>query len=58
MSHKHLDRYVQEFSGRHNIREHDTVDQTSQLAARMRGKRLKYEDLTASNGLKSGARSA
>ncbi len=58
MSHKHLDRYVQEFSGRHNIRELNTADQMSQLAARMRGKRLKYEDLTADNGLKSGARSA
>ena len=24
---KHLDRYVREFAERHNIREHDTIDQ-------------------------------
>ena len=29
---KHLDRYVREFSGRHNIRELDTVDQMSSVA--------------------------
>ena len=44
---KHLDRYVREFSGRHNIRELDTVDQMSSVARSMIGKRLKYRELTA-----------
>ena len=56
MSPKHLDRYVQEFAGRHNLRELDTLDQMGCVAKGMRGKRLKYEDLTADNGLSSGAR--
>ena len=56
MSHKHLDRYVQEFAGRHNLRELDTLDQMGCVAKGMRGKRLKYEDLIADNGLPNGAR--
>ena len=56
LSHKHLDRYVAEFVGRHNARELDTADQMSQLTRGMVGKRLKYEDLIAGNGMKSGAR--
>ena len=47
MSKKHLDRYVTEFSGRHNVRSLDTTDQMSSLACGMVGKQLKYEDLTA-----------
>ena len=47
MSAKHLDRYVTEFSGRHNDRERDTIDQMSRIAQGMVGKRLKYEDLIA-----------
>ena len=50
MSIKHLHRYVNEFAGRHNIRELDTLTQMSWLAASMSGKRLRYQDLTASNG--------
>ena len=46
MSEKHLGRYVHEFSGRHNNREADTVDQLSHMASRMVGKRLRYQDLT------------
>lgn len=45
MSPKHLDRYVSEFAGRHNIRELDTADQMRRIATRMDGKRLKYQDL-------------
>ena len=54
---KHLDRYVTEFSGRHNAREADTIDQMVGIVVGMAGKRLRYSDLTADNGLDSGARS-
>ena len=47
MSEKHLDRYVQEFSERHNIRGLDTEQQMEELFARMLGKRLMYSELTA-----------
>ena len=47
MSAKHLDRYVREFSGRHNIRELDTVKQMGAIARSMVGKRLKYRELIA-----------
>ncbi len=53
---KHLDRYVQEFAGRHNVREQDTADQLSEIALGMEGKRLKYKALIKDNGLPSGAR--
>ena len=55
---KHLDRYVSEFSGRHNVRDADTVSQMGAVAAGMVGKRLRYADLIADNGLESGARPA
>ena len=45
-SEKHCDRYVDEFAGRHNIRERDTADQMGHLAKEMVGKRLRYRDLT------------
>ncbi len=54
MSPKHLQRYVDEFAGRHNVRSADTVDQMKGLVTGMIGKRLRYEDLTADNGLSSG----
>ena len=57
MSHKHLERYVNEFSGRHNFRNADTINQMNELVSGMVGKRLRYTDLTADNGLASGARS-
>ena len=44
-SEKHLDRYVGEFAGRHNIREADTEDQMAIVARQAVGKRLRYADL-------------
>ena len=45
MSEKHLQRYVNEFAGRHNIRDMDTVDQMAHVVAGMVGRRLLYRDL-------------
>ena len=44
---KHLDKYVLEFSGRHNIRELDTTYQMESIVKNMEGKRLKFEDLVS-----------
>ena len=57
ISPKHLDRYVAEFSGRHNIRTADTRMQMARVGAGMVGKQLRYHTLIADNGLASGARS-
>ena len=56
ISPKHLDRYVGEFAGKHNIRNSDTLDQMGEVVAGMSGKQLRYSDLIADNGLDSGAR--
>ena len=58
ISPKHLDRYVQEFAGRHNIREQDTLEQKGTILSAMHGSGLRYKDLVAANGLPSGARAA
>ena len=55
MSPKHLGRYVIEFERRHNVRDEDTVEQMRAVVEGMGGKRLRYSDLTAPNGLSSGA---
>ena len=55
-SKKHLDRYVQEFVARHNLRERDTIDIMAATAEGGIGKRLRYKDLIAGNGLPNGAR--
>ena len=47
MSAKHLERYVTEFSGRHNDRPADTAVQMERLMKGMDGKRLRYRDLVA-----------
>lgn len=47
MSKKHLQRYVNEFAGRQNIREFDTMTQMSLIVRGMDNKRLRYKDLIA-----------
>ena len=56
ISPKHLDRYVQEFAGRHNVRESGTLVQMRDTVARLVGHRLLYRDLIADNGRASLAR--
>ena len=56
MSPKHLERYLNEFITRHNIRPLDTIDQMRAIVLGMDCKRLQYADLIAPNGLDSGAR--
>lgn len=45
VSPKHLDRYVPEFAGRHNVRQENTQAQIRALVSGMSGKRLRYADL-------------
>ncbi len=45
MSVKHPQRYINEFTARHNIREMDTADQMAHIVARLIGKRLLYREL-------------
>ena len=56
LSPKHMNRYVQEFAGKNNIRDLDTLAQMTVVVAALVGRRLMYRDLTAPNGLPSGAR--
>jgi len=55
-SKKQLHRYVDDFAGRHNVRDRDTVDQIRTVVSNMVGRRLTYRRLTADYGLPSGAR--
>ena len=56
LSVKHLQRYVDEFVARHNVREMDTINQMAHVAAGMIGRRLMYRDLVADNGRSARAR--
>ena len=47
ISPKHLQRYVDEFAGRHGVRESDTMDQMKSVVAGMVGKRLMYRELVS-----------
>ena len=58
MSPKHLNRYIRQFAGRHNIRGLNSVDQMGSVVSGMNGQRLTYEGLTEPNGLSSCARPA
>ncbi len=57
ISPKHLNRYVQEFAGKHNIRELGTIAQMRNTVTRLVGRRLLLRDLIVDNGLSSGSRS-
>ena len=57
ISPKHLNRYVQEFAGKHNVRDSGTLAQMRDTVAGLVGRNLLYRDLIADNGLASGARS-
>ena len=57
ISPKHLNRYLTEFAGKHNVRDSGTLAQMTALARGLVGKRLTYRDLIADNGLRSDARS-
>lgn len=50
MSKKHLQRYVNEFSGRHNVWRSDTQDQMKQAVVGFVAKRLTYNRLTKKMG--------
>ena len=50
LSPKHLQRYVDEFAGRQNVRDRDTLDQMTGLVAGLVGRRLMYRDLIAPTG--------
>ena len=50
LSPAHLQRYVDEFAGRHNQRTLDTEVQMSSMAQRMVGKRLRYRDVAIGKG--------
>ena len=56
MSPKHLERYVDEFAGKHNIRNSGTIAQMRDIVARLVGRRLLHRDLVAPNGLPNAAR--
>ena len=47
LSFKHLNRYVHQFAGKHNIRDLDRIAQVQHVVAGMIGKRLMYRDLIA-----------
>ena len=55
ISPKHLNRYVREFAGKHNERERGTLDIMRHVVSGLVAKRLMYSQLTADNGLPSGA---
>ncbi|MXV74305.1 IS1595 family transposase [Candidatus Poribacteria bacterium] len=56
MSPKYLQKYVDEFVSRHNLRSYDTEEMMKMLFSQMKGKKLTYEELIGLNGLDSGAR--
>ena len=56
LSPKHLNRYVQEFAAKHNMRDSGTLVQMRETVGRLVGRNLLYRDLIADNGLSPFAR--
>ena len=56
ISPKHLDRYVREFAGKHNVRDSGTLVQMRDTVARLVGRNLLYRELIADNGLSNAGR--
>ena len=56
MSPKHMQRYVNQFCGKHNTRKLDTIERMGTIVDGMQGKRLRHKDLISDKGLPSGAR--
>ena len=56
ISPKHLQRYVSEFAGKHNIRDLGTLAQMRDTVARLVGRNLLRRDLVAPNGLSNAGR--
>ena len=54
MSEKHLQRYVDEYLGRHNGRQESTMDQMSGVVQAMLDKRLSYKELTEEKPVDNG----
>ena len=52
----HLDCYVEEPAGKHNLRDDDTIIQIASVVVGTVGKRLMCRDLFADNAFDSGAR--
>ena len=47
LSKKHLNRYIQQFAGKHNLRDYNTIDQMEMVVRGMVGKRIKFNDIIA-----------
>ena len=58
LSPKHLNRYVQEFAGLHNVSTLNTIHEIEGVCRGMEGKRLTYKALVKHNSLRSGPRAA
>ena len=56
LSPKHLNRYVQEFAAKNDLRDSDTLVQMCETVGCLVGRNLLYRELIADNGLPSGAR--
>ena len=47
ISKKHLNRYVEQFAGKHNMRSLDTIAQMQHVVAELAGRRVLYRELVA-----------
>ena len=56
ISPEYLNRYVQEFAAKYNIRDTGTLDQMRDTVARLVGRNLLRRDLIADNGLSNAGR--